>query len=176
VTKNFTIPEKELIKFDPYSRANDVIESNAYLEYTEQTLVEGLRSKSEILFERFCEENPNVDWIYKNGDVGIQYFSIVYLNAFGKQLSFYPDYILKLNNGVIWIIETKGGQNNDGSSKNIDINVKNKFDSFKEYAKKRSVNWAFVRDLNGKLYYNNTIYEESLDNPKVWKSIKNLFE
>jgi type III restriction enzyme len=175
VTKTFTIPEQELIKFDPYSRANDLIQSNAYHEYTEQTLVDGLRSKSEKLFERYCEQNPIIDWVYKNGDSGMQYFSIVYLNAFGRQLSFYPDYILKLKNGKIWIIETKGGQNNDGSTKNIDLNVKNKFESFKDYATKRSIKWAFIRDLNDKLYFNNTIYEESLDNPEVWKSIKDLF-
>lgn len=60
-------------------------------------LVEGIRSKCERLFERYCEENNDIEWIYKNGDTGQQYFSVCYIGALGKQWLFYPDYIIKKN-------------------------------------------------------------------------------
>lgn len=54
--------------------------------------------------------NPShVEWVYKNGDSGQQYLSIVYVNGIRKQWLFYPDYIIKTTYGNIWIIETKGG-------------------------------------------------------------------
>jgi type III restriction enzyme len=176
VTKQFNIPEVEYIKFDPYTRAIEELESSAYENYTEQTLVDGLRSNSEKLFERYCENNKKIDWVYKNGDSGQQYFSIVYYNSFGKQILFYPDYILKLKNGETYIIETKGGEYSDGTSKNIDTNVLNKFEAFKLYANNNNIKWSFVRDLEQKLYFNNTEYVDSLSDKKRWKSIEELFK
>lgn len=67
-----------------------------------------LRSSSEKKFEKFCESCSAVDWIYKNGDKGDGYFSIVYLNNANRQKLFYPDYIVSVK-GEVWIIETKGG-------------------------------------------------------------------
>lgn len=57
---------------------------------------------------------------YKNGDKGIEYFSIVYTDNFGKQKSFYPDYIVGALDGSAWIIETKGGFTRSGDSEDID--------------------------------------------------------
>lgn len=79
-----------------------------------------MRSTSEILFEQYCERHPDIDWIYKNGDTGQQYFSIVYIDGLQKQWLFYADYIIKMKNGYIWVIETKGGESK-GVDKNIDI-------------------------------------------------------
>ncbi len=85
--------------------------------------------------KRFCERADSVEWIYKNGDSGQQYLSIVYVNGIRKQWLFYPDYIIKTTDGNVWIIETKGGMQ-AGHTKNIDRQVENKFNAFKEYAKK----------------------------------------
>lgn len=43
------------------------------------------------MFERWCESHEDIDWIYKNGDSGHNYFSIVYITGSGKQRLFYPD-------------------------------------------------------------------------------------
>lgn len=67
-----------------------------------------VRSAPEKAFEKYCENCDSVDWWYKNGDKGEEYLAIVYTDNFGKQKSFYPDYILSVN-GETWIIETKGG-------------------------------------------------------------------
>lgn len=42
--------------------------------------VDGLRSACEQLFECYCENRDDIDWVYKNGDTGQQYLSIVCRN------------------------------------------------------------------------------------------------
>lgn len=149
------------------------INSNAYKDYSSAMIVEGIRSKSERLFERYCEEQDDIDWVYKNGDTGQQYFSVVYIGAMAKQWLFYPDYIVKKTNGDIWIIETKGGEL-AGQSKNIDNQVENKFAAFKEYAERHNIKWGFVRDKNDKLYINNSEYTDDMAT-EHWKPLKDNF-
>lgn len=49
-----------------------------------------------------------------------------------------------------------------GHTKNIDRQVENKFNAFKEYAKKYNLHWGFVCDIDEELYINNTIYTEDM--------------
>ncbi len=172
-TSEFRIPHEELYRYDPTDTDVEEILSSAYEKYNSSMVVEGIRSKSERLLENYCEDNENVDWIYKNGDKGLQYFSIVYITSIQHQQLFYPDYIVKLKSGEVWILETKGGELN-GQDKNIDKQVYNKFNAFKEYAEYYNVKWAFVRDKNEKLKYNNTEYSAQLTSEN-WKPIKDLF-
>lgn len=87
------------------------ISRNAYQGYTNEFITSDTRkSTPERLFEQYCEGVDAIDWVYKNGDAGQQYFSIVYQDGFSlKQWLFYPDYIVKMKDGIVWIIETKGG-------------------------------------------------------------------
>ena len=147
--------------------------TNAYQSYSSAMVVEGIRSKCERLFENYCETRDDIEWVYKNGDTGQQYFSIVYFDGLQKQWLFYPDYIIKKKNGEVWIIETKGGEIGN-TSKNIDIQVENKFEAFKSYAAKKDLKWGFVRDKNEKLKINNTVYSDSLSTEE-WKPLKELF-
>ncbi len=172
-TMTFSIPEQELYRYDPSEFDVEEMLSNAYKDYSSAMIVEGIRSKSERLFERYCEARDDIDWIYKNGDTGQQYFSVVYLDSLRKQWLFYPDYIVKKKNGEVWIIETKGGEIGK-TSKNIDIQVENKFAAFKEYAAANSLKWGFVRDKNDKLYINNTEYTDSMQT-EHWKPLKDVF-
>lgn len=172
-TATFTIPEQELYRFDPTETDVEEMITNAYESYSSAMVVEGIRSKCERLFENYCETRDDIEWVYKNGDTRQQYFSIVYLDRLHKQWLFYPDYIVKKKNGEIWIIETKGGEINN-RSKNIDIQVGNKFEAFKQYAMKKNLKWGFVRDKNEKLKINNTIYSDSLSTGE-WKPLKDIF-
>ena len=156
-TTIFRIPEQDFFKYDPTVKREIVYTSNAYKDYTAGFNTSNIRSNPEQLFEQYCERNPAVDWVYKNGDTGQQYFSIVYLDGLRKQWLFYPDYIVKMNDGTIWVIETKGGESH-GVSKNVDVQIGNKFNAFKEYAAKHHLKWGFVRDLDNQLYINNTIF------------------
>ena len=172
-TSTFKIPEQELYRYDPSETDIDEFLSNAYKDYSSAMMVEGIRSKSERLFERYCEEREDIDWVYKNGDTGQQYFSVVYVDAFAKQWLFYPDYIVKKKNGEVWIVETKGGEVGN-QSKNIDRQVENKFVAFKQYAEEKSLKWGFVRDKNEMLKINNTEYTDSMQS-EHWKKLKDVF-
>lgn len=171
----FSIPEQELYKYDPSELDVEEMLSNAYKDYSSAMVTEfqKIRSKSERLFERYCETREDIDWVYKNGDTGQQYFSIVYVDGIGKQHLFYADYIVKKKNGEVWIIETKGGEVGN-QSKNIDKQVENKFEAFKLYAATEGLNWGFVRDKNEKLHINNTEYSDSLQT-EHWKPLRELF-
>ena len=74
----------------------------------------------------------------------------------------------------IWIIETKGGEIGR-TSKNIDIQVENKFVAFQEYAMEKKLKWGFVRDKNDKLYINNTKYTDNMQT-EYWKPLKDNFK
>ena len=172
-TATFTIPEQELYRFDPTEIDVEEMLTNAYQSYSSAMVVEGIRSKCERLFENYCETRDDIEWVYKNSDTGQQYFSIVYFDGLQKQWLFYSDYIVKKRNGEVWIIETKGGEIGN-TSKNIDIQVENKFEAFKSYAAKKDLKWGFVRDKNEKLKINNTVYSDSLSTEE-WKPLKELF-
>ena len=61
----------------------------------------------------------------------------------------------------MWVIETNGGEAR-GQDKNIDRQIENKFNAFKQYAEEKSLNWGFVRDKDGDLYINNTAFAEDM--------------
>ena len=85
-----------------------------------------------------------MDWIYKNGDKGDEYLSVVYNDNSGAQKLFYPDYVLSVN-GETWIIETKGGFTRSGDSEDIDIFSAKKFAVLQSYLKKHGLKGGFVR-------------------------------
>lgn len=165
-------PEMDYIKYDPKMKDTTIYEKSIYMNYPNSTI----KSKSERMFEFFCEHNENIKWFYKNGESSSDYFSIVYVDAVNHKWHFYPDFIVYDKDNKIWIIETKGGENADGESKNIDIKVENKFEALKEYANKYNVNWGFVRDYdkNESLYICNTEYTEDMENDN-WMLLKNIF-
>lgn len=167
------IPEEDYIKYDPKMKDTIVYEKEVYLNYPSSVL----KSRSERLFENYCEKNDSIKWFYKNGESSENYFSIVYVDAINKRWHFYPDFIVCDSKNRIWIIETKGGETVSGQSKNIDMKVETKFEALKEYSKKHNINWAFVRDYdkNDELYYNNTDYTESMDTDE-WININKLFD
>lgn len=169
----FHIPEQDFFKYDPSVKEEIEYLSNAYQEYTSGYATSLVRSASEQLFEQYCEEQDDIDWVYKNGDTGRQYFSIVYLDGMQHQWLFYADYIVRKKDGTVWVIETKGGESK-GKDKNIDIQIGNKFNAFKAYATKHNLRWGFVRDKDNRLYINNT--EFSLDmSGEAWKPLAKEF-
>lgn len=166
-------PQMDYIKYDPKMKDTTIYEKSIYMNYPNSTI----KSKSERMFEFFCENNENIKWFYKNGESSNDYFSIVYVDAINHKWHFYPDFIVCDKDNKIWIIETKGGENAFGNSKNIDIKVENKFEALKEYAKKYNVNWGFVRDYdkNEQLYLCNTEYTEDIENDN-WILLKEIFK
>ena len=169
----FRIPEQDFFKYDPGVKEEIDYLSNAYQEYTSGFATSLVRSMSEQLFEQYCESREDIEWVYKNGDAGQQYFSIVYQNGVNKQHSFYADYIVMKKDGTIWIIETKGGESK-GKDKNIDIQIANKFAAFKYYAEKHGLCWGFVRDKDNRLYINHTVFAQDMAD-EHWEPIGKVF-
>lgn len=169
----FRIPEQDFFKYDPGVKEEIEYLSNAYEEYTSGYATSLVRSTSEQLFEQYCEEQDDIEWVYKNGDTGQQYFSIVYLDGLQHQWLFYADYIVMKKDGTVWVIETKGGETK-GKDKNIDIQIGNKFNAFKNYAAVHGLHWGFVRDKDNRLYINNTKFVSDMADDN-WKPISCVF-
>jgi type III restriction enzyme len=172
-TSPFHIPEQDFFKYDPGVKEEIEYLSNAYKEYTSGFATSLVRSTSEQLFEQYCEGRDDIEWVYKNGDTGQQYFSIVYLDGIQNQWLFYADYIVMKKDGTIWVVETKGGETK-GKDKNIDRQIENKFYAFKTYASEHNINWGFVRDKDNRLYINNTEFTIDMANDE-WKPLSSVF-
>lgn len=159
---DFKIPQSDIIKFDSGVNQIKYFNKNIYEHYNSQNCSNLFRSQSEIDFENYCEKNSNVEWFYKNGDVGNQYFSILYQDTILRQFLFYPDYIVKFKD-QIWIIEVKGGiksikePNNESSqciklssgswieTENVDKLASHKFYALKNYLISHNLLGGFVR-------------------------------
>jgi len=172
-TSTFRIPEQDFFKYDPGAKNEVEYTTNAYREYTSGYATSVIRSTSEMLFEKYCEARDDIDWVYKNGDTGQQYFSIVYIDGLQHQWLFYADYIIKKKDGSIWLIETKGGEAH-GQDKNIDRQIENKFNAFKKNMQGKDLKWGFVRDKDGDLYINNTTYAEDMADEN-WRPLSEKF-
>ena len=125
----FHIPQSCLFTYNGEAKTQIIYKKNVYQNYLSSAAP---RSTPEVKFEKFCEHSGNVEWWYKNGDKGSEYFSIVYGDNSEKQKLFYPDYIVGIS-GEIWIIETKGGFDRSGNSQDIDIYTPKKFEALKAY-------------------------------------------
>ena len=138
--KTFRFPHEWYFTYDASLSSQKVCVKNVYKGY----LLSGRpRSTGEVKFEKWCEKTSAVDWFYRNGDKGDEYFSIVYQDNAGRQKLFYPDYILSVA-GKVWIIEVKGNFNASGASENIDLYAEKKSVVLKSYCARHKVNGGFV--------------------------------
>lgn len=100
---------------------------------------------NEKTFIKFLDENKDIEWWYKNGDSGSEYFSISYNNPDeNKEKLFYPDWIIKTKNKV-WIIDTKAGFTAESND------TKYKAEALQEWLKTRKgfEGGIAVKDING---------------------------
>ncbi|EOU1503417.1 DEAD/DEAH box helicase family protein [Clostridium perfringens] len=172
IEKDWGIPSYQYYKQHKKIESTKTLHKNVFESYGNNILIPPNRTFTEIEFEKWCEGYDSVECLYKNGDKGDEYFGIVYKKAF-RRSHFYPDYIIQLKNGDVWIIEAKGGMTADGSSNNIDGYAGKKFDALKEYASKHpEVKWGFVRAVGTQLYLSNTVWDENVMNKNVWKPIE----
>lgn len=172
LTKNWHIPKNQFYNQHKKIESNKFMEKNVFSDYGDNILIPPNRTHTEVVFETWCEMYNPVKWVYKNGDKGDDFFSIVYRKAFRRN-NFYPDYIIQLQNDDIWIIEAKGGMTPDGESNNIDKYARHKFEALKLYGEKYpNIKWGFVRAIGPQLYLSNTIWDEDATNRNVWKPIE----
>jgi type III restriction enzyme len=160
-TENIEIPRPSLFFTDDYE------EMKVKKSAMEPFYFEKKPYETEKSFIKFLEENENIDWWYKNGNSGSEFFSISYYNPDeNKEKLFYPDWIIKTKNNV-WIIDTK-----DGITA-TDPDTKYKAEALQEWFKTRKgfTGGIAVKDENGwKLNTN----KEYLHTPtmKGWNILK----
>lgn len=172
LVSDWSIPPYQYYKQHKKMAATAIMGKNVFDNYGNNILIAPNRTVTEVEFERWCEGYDAVKHIYKNGDKGDEYFSIIYRKAF-RRSNFYPDYIIQLENGDVWVIEAKGGMTADGSSNNIDRYAEKKFNALKAYAERvGGFKWGFVRAVGTQLYLSNTIWTEDMTNRNVWKPIE----
>ena len=174
LTLDWTIPTYQYYKQPKKIPAQKIMEKNVFANYGDNILVHHAnhRSVTEIEFERWCENYDAVKSVYKNGDKGDEFFSIIYRRAFRRN-NFYPDYIIQTQSGDVWIIEAKGGMQADGTSNNIDGYAERKFEALKEYGERHpEIKWGFVRAVGTQLYLSNTVWSEDMTNRNIWKPIE----
>ncbi len=137
----FHIPRACQFTYDSKAKTQVEMSKNVYQGYLSSAEP---RSSAERKFEKFCETADGVEWVYKNGDKGCEYLSIVYSDNSGKLKNFFPDYIVGVR-GEIWIIETKGGFDRSGNSQDIDIFTPKKFEVLKDYLARYGLKGGIVR-------------------------------
>lgn len=123
---------------------------------------------NEKSFIKFLEEKDNaIEWWYKNGDSGSEYFSIPYYNSDeNKEKLFYPDWILKTKN-KLWIIDTKAGFTAESND------TKYKAEALQEWlkGKKGFTGGIAVKDVNGWKINSNKNYSYT-PAMKGWDNLK----
>lgn len=133
--------------------------------------------ENELKFIKYLEsKGKKIEWWFKNGDQGKNYFAIKYYNSDeNKEKLFYPDWIIRFKDGKIGIFDTKQGQTAI-SQETID-KAKTLSLKIKELGKKY-VGGIVVME-NKVWHYNNSesyLYSKgNLDKDKNWKLLDELF-
>lgn len=101
------LPAERAYPVNNHTERSD-IEFHALLPYMEYS---GANSSCpEHDFASFLDANDNaIEWWYKNGDQGKAHYAIGYTNSFGEKALFYVDFIIRMNNGDIFLFDTKTG-------------------------------------------------------------------
>ena len=106
--RSFERYEWEVPEDRTYTEENHVIKDNmedhALLPFIE------LRTAStpEQEFALFLESHSDsIDWWYKNGDSGREHYAVAYTNSQGDKSLFYVDFVIKMNNGQVFLFDTK---------------------------------------------------------------------
>ena len=106
--RSFEQYEWEVPEDRTYTEENHVIkdkmEDHALLPFIE------LRTAStpEQEFALFLESHSDsIDWWYKNGDSGREHYAVAYTNSQGDKSLFYVDFVIKMNNGQVFLFDTK---------------------------------------------------------------------
>ena len=98
------VPETRIYNSEKNISRDGEIYNHALSPYFEQKSV----STPEYTFARWVDAQQEVvDWWYKNGDEGKQHFAVPYTDKTGKKRCFYVDFVIRLKNGTILLLDTK---------------------------------------------------------------------
>jgi type III restriction enzyme len=125
--------------------------------------------ENEERFIRYIDASGRIEWWFKNGDVGKDYFALKYSNTREQKDSlFYPDWIIKLSNGKIGIFDTKTGMslNTEGRAKGLAKKLKELGEN---------CIGGIVRYANGVFEYCNSVeYNDQSDRKNKWEKLSDI--
>ncbi|MFC1667626.1 hypothetical protein ACFL0P_07220, partial [Candidatus Omnitrophota bacterium] len=126
---------------------------------------------NEARFIRYIDSKSGyIEWWFKNGDHGRDYFAIKYFNT-REQMErlFYPDWIIKFKNGKIGIFDTKAGRTLDTEGR-----AKGLAERIKTLGRKHI--GGIVKFQNGIFYYSNSVdYNDRVESDSQWILMEELF-
>ena len=129
---------------------------------------------NETAFIKYLEESSGVDWWFKNGDYGKDFLGIKYFDSSKKKNRlFYPDWIIKLDDGRICILDTKSGITaEETATKEKAEALHNRIEYLNGISKIKYVG-GIVIHANGNQWYINDEknYEYHKGNLQNWKSL-----
>lgn len=97
------IPEERTYNEQSCHEENDV-----HNHALEPFVKENRASAPEERFMKFLEANTQyIDWWYKNGESGMSDYAVPYTKAGGEKGLFYVDFIVRMKNGVVFLLDTK---------------------------------------------------------------------
>jgi len=132
---------------------------------------------NELNFIKYLEgKNKQIDWWFKNGNQGKEYFAIKYFNnADSKEALFYPDFIIRFKNGKIGIFDPKKAQTAE------DTETADKVKALSLKLKELGKNYVggIAVFENGVWYYNNSekyhYQKGKINQDKNWQPMEKLF-
>ena len=118
------------------------VEEHALLPFVELNTV----STPERRFSEFLEGNKAyIDWWYKNGDEGMQHYSIPYENSQGEKALFYVDFVVRMKNGQVFLFDTK--------TENSDSEAPNKHNALIDYMKGKGLQGGIIVEKDDVWHY-----------------------
>jgi len=152
-TDDYEVLEQERCLFDPF-----YIKKNY------------LGSENETRFARYIDGHNKIDWWFKNGDQGQDYFALKYYNTTEQtERLFYPDWIIKFVDGRIGIYDTKAYRTliTEGRAKGLALKLQELGDGFVG---------GIVRFANGVFQYCNSVnYDDVVASNNQWNAMEDLF-
>lgn len=111
-------------------------------------------SDPERRFVKFLEQHgASLRWWYRNGDSGMEHFSVSYLSTTGEKRLFYPDFIILFGNGTMGFLDTK--------TRDSDPEAARKHNALRAYIAK-------LKQKTGKNYLGGILIEEPKGS-NVWR-------
>jgi type III restriction enzyme len=134
--------QKELVEVSDWNVPESLnYTANESLISVEQSVMlpfySSTKFKTELAFIKFLEVSPSIEWWFKNGERDATFFAIPYSEN-GESKPFYVDFLVKLKNGEIGLLDTKRGQTVKTSGE--------KSDGLQQYISKNSGTFGGIID------------------------------
>ena len=100
---NWEVPEERIYDADTHKIDMDAL-NHALTPFIELNSVHTPEKHFVAFLEKHSE---HIDWWYKNGDKGKMHYAISYGGKDGDESLFYPDFVIRMKSGRVYIFDTK---------------------------------------------------------------------